>query len=151
MAGKIPDSFGEGRSKMPQEDLSNTDKIRSMMFPGSTISHTLITPNESQKKLIKHKYDGTSEWDWRDPEHRKAAYEYDSHPEVQQRRWDAMTWDTKLMCGNQMYNEQIFYGWNMALTLLITRSYFTSVKGALLPWVTLWGGVLYFKIAPEQR
>ena len=100
---------------------------------------------------MKHKYDGTTEWDWRDPAHRKAAYDYDNHPEVIQRRWEAMPWDAKLMVGSPKYNEQIFYLWNMAMSLALTRSYFTSIKGALLPWATLWGGILYFKLAPEWK
>lgn len=150
MAGKIPETFGEGRMKFSDEDLSNQNKIRSMLYPGSTISHALIQPDEGQKKVMKHKYDGTSEWNWHDPYARKAAAEYDNHPEVLERRWKSMPFQAKVMCMSPSANMSMFYVWNAGVALAFFRLYFSSFRTAFTPWIIFCGAMGYHQgLAPE--
>jgi hypothetical protein len=149
MAGQIPEKYGEGRMAFPSEDLSNQNKIRHMMFPGTTISHALIQPDEQQKKIMKHKYDGTSEWDWRDDDARKAAWEYDNHPEVIERRWNAMRPMAKLMCWSNNANIAAYCIWNGGLAICAFRLYFSSFRTAFVPWAFFCGVMFYADGFPE--
>lgn len=151
MAGQIPESYGEGRTSIPDSiDLDNRNKMQGMMFPGSTISHAMIRPDKSQKAVMKHKWDGTSEWNWNDPDARKAAFDYDNHPEVQARRWEKMNWHERMMCGSPQMNKIAFYGFNMTVTFFFFRFWLSSVKATVIPMTLFWGSLGYVFSGPEM-